>query len=72
MSGAWVAQMRALAKGRQGSTYQGASTLVSIRLTKVDIDRLRKVASDQDRSLSAVCRRLIMRGLPDEEALDRE
>jgi len=50
---------------RNGTSAE--ATMISIRLTNAVLARLRRVAADQDRTLSAVCRRLIVRGLPDEE-----
>lgn len=54
---------RALANGRK----IGDSTVVSIRFTNDEFARIRKVAEDQERSVCAVIRRLIRRGLPAEE-----
>lgn len=60
--------MRAPAKGRKFAKGVG----ISLRLTPEELARLQKVASDQDRTLSSVCRRLILRGLPDEERLGKQ
>jgi hypothetical protein len=60
---------REMARGRR---TEGNATTITIRLTKADLARIRAVALAQDRTLSAVCRRLILRGLPAEEARERD
>lgn len=64
--------MREPAKGRNGPGYTGSTTMISFRLTREELARIQKVATDQDRSVSNICRRLILRGLPAEEARKAE